>query len=301
MTYISVIIPAYNCINTIKRCLDSIIVQDFKDFEVLLIDDGSSDGTSDLCDVYALKDSRIRVFHRENCGVSSARNLGLDNAKGDLVTFVDSDDSVCEGYFSSAIRIIKDANKYTLFVTDFVFIYDILGADRQPIRFGEDIHSWQDLIKTGIWQNVWNKFFYLDIIRENKIRFDEQFIFFEDALFVAQYMKTCSAVKVINEICYNHFFLASYSQKYKNSLTVNGYSQYYMRMGELNSQLQKEIVDGVIMQFIKMRWDVRLLKSLIGDNVYYAKGRRKFLIRKLSKCNSDVVWILVFTLMRPFM
>ena len=91
---ISVIVPVYNVEQYLPRCIDSILNQTFTDFELLLIDDGSTDGSGAICDEYARKDSRIRVFHKENGGVSSARNLGLYNAKGKYIAFIDADDWV---------------------------------------------------------------------------------------------------------------------------------------------------------------------------------------------------------------
>ena len=89
---ISIIVPIYNSESTLKRCVDSILAQTYQNFELLLIDDGSKDCSGEICKEYAQKDSRVKVFHKENGGVSSARNLGLDNARGEWVTFVDSDD-----------------------------------------------------------------------------------------------------------------------------------------------------------------------------------------------------------------
>ncbi len=89
---ISIIVPVYNAEKTLNKCMDSIISQSFTDWELLLVDDGSTDGSGVLCDEYAAKDSRIRVFHKANGGVSSARNLGLDNVTGEWVVFCDSDD-----------------------------------------------------------------------------------------------------------------------------------------------------------------------------------------------------------------
>ena len=91
---ISVIVPVYNAEKYLCRCIDSILAQTYKDFELLLIDDGSKDSSGAICDEYAAKDSRVRVFHKENGGVGFARNVGLDHAQGDWVTFVDSDDWV---------------------------------------------------------------------------------------------------------------------------------------------------------------------------------------------------------------
>lgn len=91
---ISVIVPIYNSLNCLERCVNSICGQTFENLEILLIDDGSTDGTGKLCDELAERDNRIRVYHKENGGASSARNLGLQKASGDYVGFVDSDDYI---------------------------------------------------------------------------------------------------------------------------------------------------------------------------------------------------------------
>lgn len=98
---ISVIVPVYNTEKYLRRCIDSVLAQTYADFELLLIDDGSKDKSGEICDEYAQKDARVRVFHKENGGVSSARNLGLDNARGEWVAFVDSDDYIEENYLKS--------------------------------------------------------------------------------------------------------------------------------------------------------------------------------------------------------
>ena len=92
MPVISVIVPVYKAEKCLTHCVDSILAQTFQDFEILLIDDGSPDQSGALCDQYAAKDSRIRVFHKENGGVSSARNLGMQEAVGTYIAFADSDD-----------------------------------------------------------------------------------------------------------------------------------------------------------------------------------------------------------------
>lgn len=93
---ISVIVPVYNAEKYLHQCVNSVLDQTFTDFELLLIDDGSTDSSGVICDKYATEDNRIRVFHKENGGVSSARNLGLDNAKGEYLIFLDADDYWCD-------------------------------------------------------------------------------------------------------------------------------------------------------------------------------------------------------------
>lgn len=104
---ISIIVPVYNVDAYLKQCIDSILNQKYENFELLLVDDGSTDKSGDICDVYGKRDKRVRVFHKKNGGVSSARNVGLDNAKGDWIAFVDSDDIVTPSYLSGLYSDVK--------------------------------------------------------------------------------------------------------------------------------------------------------------------------------------------------
>jgi glycosyltransferase involved in cell wall biosynthesis len=104
---ISVIVPVYNSINCLERCVDSVCRQTYRELEILLIDDGSTDGTGALCDALAGKDKRIRVFHKKNGGASSARNLGIENATGDFYGFVDSDDYIEPYVYEKMIEVFQ--------------------------------------------------------------------------------------------------------------------------------------------------------------------------------------------------
>ena len=108
MPKISVIVPVYNVEKYLHRCINSILAQTFTDFELLLIDDGSKDNSGAICDEYATRDSRVRVFHKENGGASSARNQGLDNASGEWIAFVDSDDYVLHDFMETYMMMCKD-------------------------------------------------------------------------------------------------------------------------------------------------------------------------------------------------
>ena len=108
MPQVSVIVPVYNVEDYLPRCIDSILAQTYTDFELLLVDDGSPDDCGRICDEYAKKDKRIRVFHKSNGGPSEARNYGLDRMKGNYVAFVDSDDYVGENYLSILMEMITE-------------------------------------------------------------------------------------------------------------------------------------------------------------------------------------------------
>lgn len=138
---VSVIVPVYKAEAYLYRCVDSLLVQTFTNFEILLIDDGSPDRSGEICDEYARKDTRVRVFHKENGGVSSARNLGLKYAQGEWIAFVDSDDWV-ESDFLEVFRILSvdvdmihcglqlEQNRKSLFVTP----YFVIDSKSSPVN-----------------------------------------------------------------------------------------------------------------------------------------------------------------------
>ena len=105
---ISIVVPVYNVEKYLRECVDSILAQTYPEFELLLIDDGATDSSGRICDEYAERDSRIRVFHKENGGLSDARNYGMDRIKGEYITFIDSDDLVGKDYLEILLRMAKE-------------------------------------------------------------------------------------------------------------------------------------------------------------------------------------------------
>lgn len=104
---LSVIIPVYNVEKYLKRCVDSVLNQKYRNLQIILVDDGSTDSSGKICDEFLIKDDRINVIHKDNGGLSSARNIGLDNAKGELITFLDSDDYVDASMYNELIEILE--------------------------------------------------------------------------------------------------------------------------------------------------------------------------------------------------
>ena len=107
---ISVIVPVYNVEQYLERCVDSIINQTYKNLEILLVNDGSTDNSGQLCDELAKKDDRIRVIHKENGGLSDARNVGIDEAEAELIGFIDSDDYIDEDMYETLYRQLRESN-----------------------------------------------------------------------------------------------------------------------------------------------------------------------------------------------
>jgi glycosyltransferase involved in cell wall biosynthesis len=113
----SIIIPVYNTENYLSACIDSVLAQTYYNLEVLLINDGSTDSSGDICDSYMMKDPRIKVYHQKNQGVSSARNCGLENMTGELLYFLDSDDEIKSDFLEYAVQLMKQQSAEVLFFT----------------------------------------------------------------------------------------------------------------------------------------------------------------------------------------
>ncbi len=107
---ITIIVPVYNVEKYLCKCIDSVLIQTYKNFELVIIDDGSTDNSGNICDTYKNKDNRIRVIHKENGGLSDARNFGIENAHGKYITFIDSDDYLKNTYIEYLYKLIKEFN-----------------------------------------------------------------------------------------------------------------------------------------------------------------------------------------------
>ena len=202
---ISIIVPVYNVNDYIDRCLDSLVNQTYKNIEIILIDDGSTDGSSLKCDEWAKKDNRIVVKHKTNGGVSSARNVGIDIAKGKYMLFFDSDDWVdikaCE-------TLMKYISPKSLVVFDAFFIERGKKYKKFNYEWKEknNINEIKCAFVHGLlgWTNCWNKFFIASIIKQNNIKFDEHLAIGEDYLFAFEYLNYISNVKYCDDPLYNY-------------------------------------------------------------------------------------------------
>ena len=191
---ISIIVPVYNAELYLARCLESILSQSFTDFELLLIDDGSTDGSGEICDTYAEKDRRVRVFHKENGGVSSARNLGLKEAKGEWICFVDSDDEL----LSNGLQVMADgiSDEVSMVMAGYHEIEDdlllvdtgVMDVKGRVIDRNEALllmYPSEDKVYMGY--SV-GKLFNKEQLKSGGVAFDEHITIKEDTLFVVAYL-----------------------------------------------------------------------------------------------------------------
>lgn len=207
MPKISVIVPVFNVERYIHRCVDSILNQTFTDFELILVDDGSPDNCGAICDEYAAKDARIRVLHKENGGVSSARNAALDIATGIYIVFVDSDDTISANYLEELVRW----QEYD-FVTAGYSWQDSYG-NWNILEFAEsdavvaDIRAYpSQYVGKYYFGSPWATLMRRELIEEHKLRFDTSVHSGEDTLFILTYMRHASTIKILPQCGYFYHY-----------------------------------------------------------------------------------------------
>lgn len=185
---ISIIVPVYNAEAYLQKCVDSILAQSYTDYELLLIDDGSKDSSPALCDQYAETDPRIIVIHKPNGGVSTARNMGLNRARGEWVTFVDADDWLDEGYLEIPSRY-ADFDLIVCQHKEFFLDGHIVTVDfpeQEEVR-DNVIAGLSPHLREFAFMAPWAKFFRREILSQYRLKFDERLSFSEDNVFNFKY------------------------------------------------------------------------------------------------------------------
>ena len=207
MAQISVIVPVYNTEKYLHRCIDSILAQTYTDFELLLINDGSTDESGEICDEYAKKDSRIVVIHKVNEGVSIARNTGIKRSSSKYITFIDSDDYISTNYLLNLIEIHEKLNAE---LTISGFVKRNQGIDKPHyIDYNGivDIETIGSILNNNIISIPFAKIFNSDIIKTNRIIFPNGISRGEDTIFVLEYLLHIDKIALLPE--YNYFYITT--------------------------------------------------------------------------------------------
>lgn len=207
MESVAIIVPVYNAEQYLKECLESIISQTYNNIEIILIDDGSTDNSGNICDEYAIKDKRIRVFHNENRGVSYSRNLGISKATSKYLLFVDSDDVVKKEYVYELIKPIKKED-YDLVICNKIDIYlpknkqNEIFIDEKILsrNFIDDYYLLIELLKAP-----YVKLYKKEIIKRNNIEFPINVNSSEDQRFNFEYFKHVKKYFFVNKSLYVYF------------------------------------------------------------------------------------------------
>lgn len=208
MPTVSIIIPIFNAETYLQECLESIRIQSYKDFEVILVDDGSTDNSAPICRSFVENDKRFLYYYKTNGGVSSARNAGLEKASGDWIAFTDADDWVSPNYLQTILGYSPMA--------DITFFGEKTMSDNKEIgntvladRYCTDRESIENVIyelKCGKYGDVfgwtWDKVFNANIIKKNTIRFSEKVSFREDEIFTLEYCRYIKSIRTISDVLY---------------------------------------------------------------------------------------------------
>ncbi len=233
---ISIIMPVYNVSEYLPKAIDSVLKQTFTDFELLLIDDGSKDDSGKICDEYAKKDSRISVFHKENGGLSSARNYGIEQAKAELIGFIDSDDLISENMYERLYDSLT-ANNADMSMCR---VLDCYSGEIPSFQFSseEEVFSQEEAIKEILIAekaSVWavNKLYKKTLF--DNVRYPVGKIT-EDGFVILDLLSQCQRVVLVNDAVY-------YYMHRENSITTTKFSSKNyntIEAWERNYQIVKE-------------------------------------------------------------
>ncbi|MDV7785567.1 glycosyltransferase family 2 protein [Enterococcus gallinarum] len=191
---VSIILPVYNAESFIRKTLTSVLEQTYSNFELIIVNDGSSDNTKDICQEFEIRDNRIKLFSKENKGVSSARNLGLEKITGEFLLFLDGDDFWPENYIKNMIDTLQKYPKFMIMTgidnidheNRIISQYPIVDKNVRKFSY---FSLYRTILQPGGWGGYpVNKLYKVDIIKTNKLRFNESLHFCEDQVFNIQYI-----------------------------------------------------------------------------------------------------------------
>lgn len=295
MAEISMIIPVYQVEKYIAQCIESVINQTFRDFELILVDDGSKDSSGMICDTYAAKDDRIIVIHTENRGAASARNTGLDHASGNYITFLDGDDYIAENMLSRLYEVIHDS-EYDMVVSDFLNILPdekdnfIVHLQEQTVCGRVVLEHLKNERNYGLWTIVWNKIYKREVLENLRFPAGK---YFEDEFFSNQLYLNSGQIHVIPDVLCYHRVLASSTmntQKIENYLDLldafRERLEIYWKYGYSEDEIYKVLI------FLLDPFTRCAKAKFVGTNKQRLDQTRKFIkitARKLM--NTQLSWI----------
>lgn len=291
---ISVIVPVYNGEKLLPKCMECLLGQTWQDFEIILIDDGSTDGTAALCDAYAAKDARVRVIHQENQGVSQARNAGLDAATGKFVAFVDADDYVKLDYLEHLHRNLVE-HEADIASCDYqeVIQADVRGTNIPFVAESRMITDkavyFEDMVtaREAYWSTITAKLFRRELIGET--RFNAPFRYGEDHVFLFDIFS--KAPKVYQDTYQGYYYVRNESSA---TLSRNANDVYRCENERMMCQYKLRNLPEDVAHLKNGFWalyghsihNVARALALTGT-AQERKEYRKILLPEIRKCNQE--------------
>lgn len=265
---ISIIIPVYNAERYLNKCINSILNQNFRNFELILVNDGSLDNSGNICEYYSQKDSRIKVFHQDNQGVSKARNLGLKYATGNYIHFIDSDDWIEKNFFSTYFNNLeKDVD--IVFVGCKIENKDCtITINLQDYIYNKKEIAIPQLYQKGLLGVTWNKLFKNKIIQTYNIRFNPQLNSFEDELFTLEYCRFINKIQTLSYTGYHYMMYNNTSSLSKRILSIEENLLIASMLQKVGLEISNE---ELYQEYINENYTLHLHNSLI-EHVYEKKN-----------------------------
>ncbi len=213
---VSIVVAIYNGERYIDSCVKGILAQKYKNIECILVDDGSIDKTGEICDRYALEDSRIKVVHQANKGLSAARNAGTAIATGDYLVYFDVDDEVTDSLISDNVRLAKENNADVVMFGFWYYNVDLkqkISNEMPELFVGDDKQFFEkylvESIKHEVFNAPWNKLYRVSFLKENGLHFYPEFPIYEDIIFASKMLQYAKKI-VINPKMYYIYYVRSY-------------------------------------------------------------------------------------------
>lgn len=259
---VSIIVPVYNAEKYIEECLYSLIRQTYHDIEIILIDDGSRDHSSEICEKYSLQDSRINLIQQQNAGVSAARNTGIDRARGEYIMFCDSDDVVHPQWVEQHLRAQKE-NHDSLIVSNVARFFNDSVPENENVKYFLSVTDYYSLFIDGLSGYPINKIFIKDIILRYEIRFNKNLPIGEDVTFVSEYLHHCkNCLKLDNTLYYYRQVETSAVHRYHPRLLEYMLNAFYVRVPFISDNHIAEYCDHWLCEFIKLLGNVHDERNL---------------------------------------
>lgn len=243
----SVVIPCYNCAKTLEVTVNSVRACGLTDYEILLIDDGSADGTAKLCDTLCVRYPELRCIHQENAGVSAARNRGIDEARGEYLWFVDADDTVDVGALSDAADTIdRQQPDMLLFGISFDYYHHgklyrrdkLVPPCAGNLTLEQLKKQFQEFYECNALTTACNKFMRRDILMQSGVRFHEDMILMEDFLFVLELLPHCQSIYSLPKAIYRYHQAEDEKSAYYRLQKIVNLAEYIQPIAEGIQQLQ---------------------------------------------------------------
>jgi glycosyltransferase involved in cell wall biosynthesis len=262
MSLVSIIVPVYNAEKYLDRCIDSILRQDYQDIELILVNDGSKDGSREIIDRYASEDSRVVAVHKENGGVSSTRNKGLELAKGEYIQFVDADDWLPFDATKLLVRAMEE-NDAEMVIGDFYRVVDDKvskkGSINTPGLITRNLYADKMMLTPAdlYYGVLWNKLYRHDLIREHDIKMDENISYCEDVIFNLEYLLHISRIQVLKAPVY--YYVRTEGSLVMQNLNIQStvkmktsviryYNEFYKQiLSEKDYESRKPIIYGYLL------------------------------------------------------